>query len=294
MNRTQKRWLPLAVALTAATAACDTSGPEEGVLPEGPPAGEVVDLETHSPTGRIFKAHRNAVHESRDGGASWQAVPLPASLAGGEIADVAIPAGAERALYVAGPGIGVLRSEDEGRTWTALGEGLPSRSVTALAAHANQPETVYAFVADEGIYRSEDGGETWTGMDSGPGGPIREFVHSDMEGSMQTGWLFAATEEGVRRSMDCFCGWRPTGELPGGTAYDVAYDLNQPKRVYAATPSGVFLSEDGGESWAAVSEGSPAVIALAVDDSGALYAATSEGLVLQSADLGRSWEPTGA
>lgn len=106
---------------------------------------------------------------------------------------------------------------------------------------------------------------------------------------MQTGWLFAATPEGVRRSMDCFCGWRPTGELPKGEVLDVAYDPTQPKRVYASTAQGLFRSSDGGESWEQAAAGLTAV-ALAVDGTGMLFAADRAGTLLRSADQGRSWE----
>ncbi len=283
----------LAVAATVAVAAC-SPGAEEGVLPDGPPEGEVVDLEFDSQRARLLRAHAHAIYESRDGGMNWQPIPLPLSVEEGRIADVATASGAESVIYVAGPGIGVWRSEDEGRSWIALNEDLPGKAVTSFAAHAAQPGTLFAVVDDDGIYRSEDAGAAWTRMDAGPGSDIREFLHSGMEGSMQTGWLFAATDDGVRRSMDCFCGWRPTGELPGGPVYDVAYDLRQPERVYAATAGGLFVSEDGGETWTRTSADGPALIGLAVDRSGTLFAATNEGAVLRSADLGRSWAPTGA
>lgn len=283
----------LAVAATVAVAAC-SPGAEEGVLPDSPPEGEVVDLEFDSEAVRLLRAHAHAVYQSSDGGVTWQPIPLPSSVAHGRIADVATASGAENVIYVAGPGIGVWRSEDEGRSWIALNDGLPGTAVTSFSVHAAQSGTIYAVVEAEGIYRSEDAGVGWTRMDAGPGADIREFLHSGMEGSMQTGWLFAATEEGVRRSMDCFCGWRPTGELPGGPVYDVAYDPRQPERVYAATAGGLFASEDGGETWTRTSGDGPAVIVLAVDPSGTLYAATNEGALLRSADLGRSWARTGA
>ena len=111
---------------------------------------------------------------------------------------------------------------------------------------------------------------------------------------MQSGWLFAATPEGVRRSMDCFCGWRPTGELPAGEVFDVAYDPRTPEHVYAATAAGLFRSVNGGEDWEPVS-GSTRATALAIDpQSGMLFAATDGGALLRSTDHGLTWEPLGA
>lgn len=92
--------------------------------------------------------------------------------------------------------------------------------------------------------------------------------------------------------MDCFCGWRPTGELPAGQVADIAYDRTEPRRVYASTESGLFRSEDGGETWEKVSD--EPVTSLAVDASGTLYAATPEGSLVRSADQGRTWGDLGA
>ncbi|MGH7458156.1 MAG: YCF48-related protein [Longimicrobiaceae bacterium] len=287
-----RRWA--VAALLPVLAACGAANVEEGLLPEGPPEGEVVALDYDAAGNRLLEAYPHALQQSADGGATWQPVPLPASAQEGRIVSVAI-SDSSGVLYLAGPGVGVLRSEDAGRTWAALNEELPSQEVVAFATHADQPRTLYAFVPEEGIHRSEDAGETWTRMDGGPDGPIRQFFHSDMEGSMQSGWLFAATPEGVRRSMDCFCGWRPTGELPqGAEVLALAYDPEQPEQVYASTTAGLFRSTDGGESWKAVSTDGPELTTLTFDRSGALYATTREGALLRSVDQGQSWERVGA
>ena len=291
---TRSRRTAAPALLLGALAACGSAGAEEGVLPEGPSQGEVVALEADAANGRLLKAHPQALYESADGGTRWQPVPLPASTQEGRIAAVAVPADSAGVLYVAGPGVGVIKSTDAGQSWKALHKGLPSREVAAFTTHATQPGTLYAFIPDEGIYRSEDAGQSWTKLDGGPGVPVRRVFHSDMKGSMQTGWLFAATPEGVRRSMDCFCGWRPTGELPAGEILDVAYDPRQPERVFASTASGVFRSTDGGESWQAVETEGSVPAALAVDASGVLYGATREGVLVRSTDQGESWERAGA
>lgn len=290
-----KRWSWfLSLALTGAVAACGSGSAEEGVLPEEEPAGAIVALQYDAAGQRLLKAYPHAVYRSGDDGATWEPVPLPAAAREGQIGAFAIPADSPRTLYIAGPGLGVMRSEDEGRSWVSVDKELPSRHVRAFASHADRTQTLYAFFDEEGIYRSEDAGESWTRMDGGPGTPIRRAFHSDMAGSMQSGWLFAATPEGVRRSMDCFCGWRPTGELPGGGVLDVAYNPASPDHVYAATAAGIFRSINGGEDWEAVS-GSTRATALAVDPrSGALYAAADGGVLLRSTDQGHTWAPVGA
>jgi hypothetical protein len=41
-------------------------------------------------------------------------------------------------------------------------------------------------------------------MDNGPPVPFVALAHSTLKGSMNTGWLYAATFRGPYLSMDCF------------------------------------------------------------------------------------------
>jgi photosystem II stability/assembly factor-like uncharacterized protein len=67
-----------------------------------------------------------------------------------------------------GPGSGIYRTTDGGRTWTKLTEGLPKTEMgrIALDVYRRNPNIVYALVQSEqsGIYRSDDKGEHWTKM----------------------------------------------------------------------------------------------------------------------------------
>jgi len=63
---------------------------------------------------------------------------------------------------------------------------------------------VYAWIAKQGVFETEDGGERWQKMDAGPPTQVVALAHSTLEGSMKTGWLYAATPDGPYLSMDCF------------------------------------------------------------------------------------------
>lgn len=241
---------------------------------------------------RLLKIEDNTLSQSVNKGRSWQVIALPAAVAqGGNLITAAVPAESDNMLYVAGSAIGVQRSEDNGESWQALNAGLPSQDVVAFAIHRNQPQTLYAVVADNGVYQSENAGQTWKKMDGGPTQAIRRLVHSDMEGSMQTGWLYAVSDDAVRLSMDCFCGWRLTGNLEAGKIYDVVYDLDDPRQVMASTEQGLFRSDDGGQVWqpvAGTEEGEDRV-ALALTPEGSLYALDTEGNLMTSIDQGQTW-----
>jgi photosystem II stability/assembly factor-like uncharacterized protein len=219
--------------------------------------------------------------ESRE----WLPIALPASVE--RITAVVAQTGG--VIYLAAPGAGVLRSEDRGKSWDIRNQGLSSKQVTGLIRHAKQPNTLYAIVAGAGIFRSEDGGGDWLLMDGGPDNLTDIIVHSDMPGSMETGWIFAATQAGVSRSMDCFCLWRQAGTLAGEVA-GLTFDPKQPAHIYAATNQGLFRSLNGGEAWQSVGAPRSDLTALLVTASGQLYAGTRSGELLIGRDQAKRWE----
>lgn len=216
----------------------------------------------------------------------------------GEQSPIALPSSVSRVdafasstegtLYLAAQGSGIWVSDDQGKTWRSGNAGLAGGKVGGLAAHADQGRTVYAYVVAEGIHRSEDAGRSWQLMDAGPEDMTGPFIHTDMPGSMQTGWLFAATKHGISRSMDCFCLWRDTGTL-AAEVYALTYDPDRPERLFAAADSGILRSDDGGEGWAAASAPVPAIRTLSHAMNGALYAGSAGGEVFVSTDAARSW-----
>jgi photosystem II stability/assembly factor-like uncharacterized protein len=117
---------------------------------------------------------------------------------------VATSAAAPDSLFAAGPGAGILRSDDRGATWRSLSDGLPGLEIAAFAVHSYLPETLFAWIEEQGVFRSEDNGGRWELMDQGPPAAVAMLAHSTLEGSMNTGWLYAATPQGPYLSMDCF------------------------------------------------------------------------------------------
>ncbi len=133
----------------------------------------------------------------------WQAIRTPAR--SGLTAVVLNPDDPEM-LYVSGIGVGVLKSTDGGDSWREVNSGLTTTDVGALAMHSLRRETLYAWLKDDGMYRTEDGGAHWNRMPD-PGPPdtaVQALAHSTLPGSMNTGWLYAATPSGAFLSMDCF------------------------------------------------------------------------------------------
>lgn len=267
----------LLVALSAAPVSAQSANPERPVAL------------AHAGSEVLFKASADALFRSADAGRSWTRLAWP-ELPGGSIS--AIAARTESgSLYVAGPGTGIFRSDDSGASWTAIDSGLPSRDVTAVALHATQPDTIYAYLPANGIYRSQDAGKTWKLMDRGPEG-IRSLIHTDMAGSMETGWLYAGTSKGARISMDCFCLWRDAEGL-SGEVYSLAFQPGKPERLYAASEQGLFRTDSGGRDWQKVKAPESPLTALAITPAGGIYAAGADGTLFSSSDHAETWDAVG-
>lgn len=153
-------------------------------------------------TGGLLKADDQGLSRWR-ADSDWEKVDVPeASVLSGVVINPDKPG----TVYISGQGLGVLRSDDAGKSWEKINTSLPNLDVTALALHSFRRDTLFAWVSGDGIYRTEDGGDTWVRVpDQGPpDSNVRGLTHSTLPGSMNTGWLYAATPTGAYLSMDCF------------------------------------------------------------------------------------------
>ena len=147
-------------------------------------------------------------------------------------------------------GSGLFRSMDGGASWRRAGGALDRLSVLAVAVDPSRPQIVYTGTGGEGIFRSTDGGGTWAPSNQG---------------------------------------------LPSfGGHYSVVkalvIDPRAPRRVFAATQAGLYLSRDRGASWELSLRYSIDTFAVAPSDSRFVYAIGSGGAV-RSTDGGLTWEP---
>jgi len=217
-RKTRRIAVILLIGLSLLTACAGSSTPlapanplvADGALPA--PAGPMVPQKigpsdsvalAYDPTdGSLLKADRNGLFRWRAGN-GWESIDMPQTFG---LTGVMVNPDQPATIYASGPELGVIRSDDGGATWRAVNTGLPRLDVTALALHSFRRETLYAWVRGEAIYRTEDGGANWKRMpDQGPPDKdVRGLIHSTLEGSMNTGWLYASTPTGAYLSMDCF------------------------------------------------------------------------------------------
>ncbi len=253
---------------------------------------KIVALAYDISKGALYKASRNSLFQSLDNGQKWRRIRLPSVFDNSaNVVSLITPAGGKNTIYLAGRDLGIFRSENSGESWTAADKGIPNKQIVSLAAHATLAETLYTVVADKNIYRSEDAGNSWQLMDEGPG-EIRLLKHTNMKGSMKTGWLFAVTASGVQRAMDCFCLWRQAGDFKGKIT-DLVYNPQIPEHIYIATENGLMSSQDGGETWKQRMSPESHVTTLVYIPNGVIFGAANDGTLFRRLDDTETWERLG-
>ena len=132
-------------------------------------------------TGHLWGSNEErGVYKTTDGGKTWEKVLYVNENTG--CIDLAIDHENNNIVYAAmyqrqrkgygfiggGPGSGLYKTVDAGKTWKKLGEGLPKGDAGRIGIDIfrSDPNIVYAVYEhrEGGIFRSEDKGETWTKM----------------------------------------------------------------------------------------------------------------------------------
>jgi photosystem II stability/assembly factor-like uncharacterized protein len=249
----------------------------------------------------------------------------------GRIADIVIVPDDPATWYVAVGSGGVWKTENAGTTWSSVFDGQGSYSIGALGTDPSDPNRIWVGTGEnhggrhngfgDGLYRSDDGGASWEKKGLEASEHISKIiVHPD---DSNTVWVAAqgplwspGGERGVFKTSDGGKTWTnvlSSGAFTGAT--DLIIDPRNPDRLYAAMwqhhrtvaayvgggpESGLWKSEDGGESWTELTTGLPdgnmGKIGLAISpmQPDVLYAAIEldlrEGGVWKSADRGASWE----
>jgi photosystem II stability/assembly factor-like uncharacterized protein len=154
---------------------------------------------------------------------------------------------------------GLHRSRDGGRTWKAVGEGLSSRDIHALAAVPadGAPQRLLAATNND-LNVSTDGGEAWRPLRVGrslPWSYCRALAQPC--GRPQTVLLGNGSgppgDAGVvGLSADAGETWGEA-RMPGranSTIWNFAVNPADPEMIYASSVSGeVYRSTDGGQAW---------------------------------------------
>jgi photosystem II stability/assembly factor-like uncharacterized protein len=116
----------------------------------------------------MLAATNNDLNLSADGGESWQPLEIGKAMPWSYCRTLGQPIGRNSELLLgngdAPPGSAGLigRSKDGGRTWSvAQMAGRANSTIWSFAAHAADPNLIYAASVSGEIYRSTDAGQSW-------------------------------------------------------------------------------------------------------------------------------------
>lgn len=247
------------------------------------------------------------VYFSKDAGAHWKTAASGASVLGLKSAITALVWSNDGSkLYAAAEAGAAVHSPNENK-WEVL-KAAPKK-ITDLWVDGTMPERLIA-AGRRSLAVSEDGGKTWRLTAEIPQGDSYRILVTRRDGKtlLWTGWVKEWRGE-VVLSQDDGKSWQAVTEK---MRPDIAGD---PTRLWAGVESrvnslksdpfdanilyrtdywGVWRSDDGGRVWKEKIKGLANVCGsdIAVDETGAVWAATMDNGLLKSSDGGKSYEPS--
>ncbi len=178
----------------------------------------------------------------------------------------------------------ILISRDGGNSWeTILDEAIHGFTVAEVAVHPSDPMIAWAATSN-GVKKTTDGGETWVDSSTGISAKIMSSVVVDPHDPER---IFASANGGMFKSSDGGGNWIRSGYGIDSNEIvtSIVFDTVRPGVIYASTMrSGVYLSEDNGDSWQQINQGltNRAIYKLSLSgDGNTLYAASQSSGVFR-------------
>lgn len=218
------------------------------------------------------KGGERGLYISSDGGKSWERTLGDDGWTG--VTDIVIDPRNPNVLYAAtwqrhrtvaayyggGPGSGLHKSTDGGKSWTRLSKGLPTTEMgkIGLAISPMQPDVVYAAIELDrrtgAVYRSSDRGASWVkGADAVAGGTGPHYYQElyasphDFDHIYLAGVRMQASKDGGKT----FTTMKEEHKHSDNHAMEfIASDKNY---MMVGSDGGIYESFDKGENWRYVS-----------------------------------------
>lgn len=220
--------------------------------------------------GNLWKAgEERGVFKSTDGGRRWRKVLYVDEDTGA--VDLVMDPSDPEVLYAAtyqrrrrtwgftggGPGSGIYKTTNGGRTWSPLTEGLPDgdKGRIGLAISRTSPKVLNATVEHNtqgGIYRTEDGGESWLKVNNLNPRPMY-YSHIYIDPLDENRVYVLGTTSSVSED-----GGKNFSRLPSSQSYDVGVhadhhslwiDPSDTEHLLLGGDAGLYVSFDRGITW---------------------------------------------
>lgn len=178
-----------------------------------------------------------------------------------------------------GPGSGIHKSTDGGKTWTELTHGLPESNMgkIGLAVSPHDPDVVYAAIELDrktgGVFMSTDRGASWTKQSDAVAGATGPHYYQELFASPHHEGRLYLMDASMQVSEDhgkTF--YRMNEQYKHGDNHAIAFKPNDPDYVLFGTDGGLYETFDLEKSWKFV-ENLPVTqyYKVAVDDAEPFY-----------------------
>ncbi len=248
----------------------------------------------------------DGVFVSNDGGSNW--LQKNRGLQTLEIEECVIDPVSD-VIYLGTFKNGIYKSTDIGENWQPISQNINASQCIDLANEWHQPSMAYA-AALNGLFRTDDYGENWSRVNIDI--PISDAPGSVVIDKLATGWAYVASlhkaintgAAGFWRTIDDGTTWQFSNSgLRGDISYvdmAISYGENGARRILLASESGLYRSDNLGESWEICQRGLPTtphfmVVEVAPNNQNVII--VGEGLSAQnrlfiSFDRGTTWQQT--
>ncbi|MEA2560709.1 MAG: hypothetical protein QOH06_2213 [Acidobacteriota bacterium] len=162
-----------------------------------------------------------------------------------------------------GRGISYAAADETLGAWSPLGPGNVGGRTRALIVDPKSPKTLFAGGVAGGVWKTTDGGLSWTPLDDlAPNLAIGSLAMDPSNSNI----VYAGTGEGffnedavrgagIFKTTDGGITWERLASTANPFFFyvnDIVVSRHDPRRVYAATRTGVWRSKDRGRTWSRV------------------------------------------
>jgi photosystem II stability/assembly factor-like uncharacterized protein len=159
-------------------------------------------------------------------------------------------------LSSGGPGSGLYKSIDDGKTWKRLeGNGLPKGILGRIGVSVSGADSnrVYALIEaqDGGLYRSDDGGDKWARVNDDHRFRQRAWYFTHIFADPKSVDTLYILNTGMYRSVD---GGKTFSLVmaPHGDHHGLWIDPDNPQRMINGNDGGATITPDGGKTWSSL------------------------------------------
>jgi hypothetical protein len=146
------------------------------------------------------------------------------------------------------------------------------------------------YMGNTGLIKSGDGGQTWQVVSTVLDPPVDFHAMAISKSDPNIIIGFDGGGRGLFKTTDAGKTW-DNFDYPSNYVTSLAISPSDPNVIFAGTSDGLYQSSDGAASWTQLNQYKGiAVMALAFDAEGDLYASTEEFSLAKSSDLGKTWE----